>query len=188
MDVVPNDSKPVEYDDIPTRRGGVLVHAPVPNINEFSSFVQPFVSSLRNAPPAQISNQAWVQHMIQLHSTEGTGKRKRAPRGGKRKRSSSAAGDTTTTNNNNNDEELVWSLENVLEGQKKSSKKNRCKSSLPGEEETAVLQYLQNQHHGNVEAAKFNVLVKVSGGQGKLLNRDDLQKENGYKRATFSIF
>jgi hypothetical protein len=96
--------------------------------------------------------------MIQLHSAEGIGKRKRAPRGGaKRKRSS---GD---------EEELVWSLENVLEGQRKLSKRNRCQSSLPGEEEATVLHYLKRQHHGNAEAAKFNVLVKVSGGQGKLI-------------------
>ena len=91
--------------------------------------------------------------MIHLHSTETTGKNNRASRGGvKRKRAGN--------------EELVWSLENVLEGfQEKNEGIDRC--GMMGEEQAVVLEHMKQCYDGNVEAAKLNILVNLSGGQGE---------------------
>ncbi|KAL3925773.1 MAG: hypothetical protein SGILL_000191, partial [Bacillariaceae sp.] len=135
---------------------------------------------------------AWIQHMIHMHSrsegnnavgaSSGTGKRKRAAsrgvKGIKRKRKDA-------------DEELVWSLETMLETnrkqqhqqheaaarrKKKRAQRNSGNSSSGnnsndamrltcGEEDAVAMEYLGQYHEGNVEAAKFMVMANLSGGQ-----------------------
>jgi hypothetical protein len=110
--------------------------------------------SVRSSPPIQITSQSWIQHMIHLHSTEGTGKRKRVSRGGHRKRG--------------NEEELVWSLEAMLESQQESRRKKKQSKTACGEEEAVAMEYLMQHHEGNVQAAQSNILTNLSGGQGML--------------------
>jgi hypothetical protein len=111
------------------------------------------MTSMGNQVIPQITDEAWVQHMIHLHSTETTGKRNRASRGGvKRKRA--------------DNEELVWSLENILEGLQENKRGvGRC--GMMGEEQAVVMEHMKQCYDGNVEAAKFNILVNLSGGQGE---------------------
>lgn len=139
--------------DSKSNRGGLLIYSPIENKEEFSSFVQPLMTSMGNQVIPQITNEAWVQHMIHLHSTETTGKRNRASRGGvKRKRA--------------DNEELVWSLENILEGlQENKGGVGRC--GMMGEEQAVVMEHMKQCYDGNVEATKFNILVNLSGGQGE---------------------
>ena len=141
------------FNDSKSRRGGLLVHKPAKEMGEFFKYVQPFVISSRNQVRPTITNEAWIQHMIHLHSTETTGKRNRASRGGvKRKRAES--------------EEMIWNLENILN----NLKKNRCQVYDPGmlgEEEATALEHLRLFFDGNIDAAEFSALVNLSGGQGK---------------------
>lgn len=89
--------------------------------------------------------------MIHLHSTETAGKR--LCRGGrKRKRAEN--------------EELIWSLENILDNLQKNNGKF-LGAEMQGEEEATALQHLWHFFDGNIDAAEFNVLVRLSGGQGK---------------------
>ena len=137
-----------------TDRGGLLVYSPTKNNGDILSFVQPLITSLGNQVRPHITNEAWIQHMIHLHSTERTGKRNRASRGGvKRKREVK--------------EELVWSLEKILEGLKGNSREINC-NRMTGEDEAVVLQHLKQCHDGNIDAAKFNVLINFSGEKGEL--------------------
>jgi hypothetical protein len=92
--------------------------------------------------------------MIQLHSTEGTGRRKRAQRNAlKRKRG--------------NEDELVWRLENMLQSQCDSRQRKKPLFTTPGEEEAVAFDYLELKFHGNTKAGMFNVVADMSGGQGK---------------------
>ena len=93
--------------------------------------------------------------MIHLHSTETTGMRNRACRGGvKRKRAEN--------------EEMIWNLENILS----NLQKNR--SDIPvadmlGEEEATALEHYWLFFGGDIDAAELNALVNLSGGQGKII-------------------
>lgn len=91
--------------------------------------------------------------MIHLHSTETTGKRSRASRGGvKRKRAEN--------------EEMIWNLENILS----NLEKNRSKipgTDILGEEEAVALEHFCLFYGGNIDSAEFNALVNLSAGQGK---------------------
>ena len=171
--------------DVSTRRGGTLVHKPVKDNHLFSAFVQPLVTSWRSSPPLQpqpngVSPQAaWIQHMIHLHSrsegagvgaSAGTGKRKRA----------ASRGVSGVTKRKRVEEELVWSLENMLEQnrkqqqeaarrrKKKAAKRGSDVRVTGGEDDASALEYLGKCHEGNVEAAKFMVMANLSGGEGKL--------------------
>lgn len=143
----------VKFPESKSCRGGSLVYAPAKDDGQFLQFVQPFVTSTRDQARPQITNEAWIQHMIHLHSTESIGKRSRASRGGvKRKRPEN--------------EELVWNLENILERLKNSNNDN-ADSEMFGEEQALVLEKLRLFDGGNLDAAQFDVLVNLSGGQGK---------------------
>ena len=139
--------------DLKSNRGGSLIYSPTTDKGDFSTFVQPLMTSTRNQAIPQITNEAWIQHMIHLHSTETTGKRNRASRGGvKRKRAEN--------------EELVWSLENILEGLQKN-RRGFIGCEMLGEEQAVALEHLRLCYDGNVEGAEFDILVKLSGGQGQ---------------------
>ena len=134
-----------------SNRGGVLLYSPGKKKVEFSTFVQPFVISTRKQVRPKITKEAWIQHMIHLHTTRTTGKRNRACRGGKRKRAEN--------------EELIWSLENILDSLEKR-KGLFFNSEMLGEDEATALDHLWLHFDGNIDAAEFNMLVKLSGGQG----------------------
>jgi hypothetical protein len=143
-------------DDVRTTRGGLLIHSPFDQMDLFPPFVRPLTVSLENEPEPHIANERWKQQMIQLHSYETVGgKRSRTSRGGvKRKRV-------------NAEDELVWSLELLLERNEETGKR-KGDEHLFGEEDAVVFEHLKQQHDGNVEAAKLNFLVQLSGGKGKL--------------------
>jgi hypothetical protein len=158
--IAESPSHPIETNDFNglknhiTRRGGTIVHAPTRESKQYKIFVQPFITSLKTPPQNQITPQAWVQHMIQLHSTEGAGKRKRVQRGAvKRKRE--------------NEEELVWSLESILQSQQESRRRKKAPRISNGEEEAVALDFLGQHFLGNVQTAVLNVVADLSGGQGK---------------------
>ena len=139
--------------DSKSSRGGLLIHKPARGKREFLKYVQPFMISTRNQVRPKISNEAWIQHMIHLHSTETIGKRNRSSRGGaKRKRGEN--------------EELVWNLEKILDNLQKN-RSEIVSAEMLGEEEATALEHLCRLFDGNIEAAEFNLLVKLSGGQGK---------------------
>mmetsp|Transcript_43531 Transcript_43531/g.49071 ORF Transcript_43531/g.49071 Transcript_43531/m.49071 type:complete len:1967 (-) Transcript_43531:117-6017(-) len=140
-----------------TNRGGLLIYSPTENKGELPTFVQPLIISICNQVTPQITNEAWIQHMIHLHSTETTGKNNRASRGGvKRKRAGNEA--------------LVWSLENVLKGVEENNEGiDRC--GIMGEEQAVVLEHLKQCYDGNIEAAKLNILVNFSGGQAMKMRK-----------------
>ena len=112
--------------------------------------------STRSQVRPKISNEAWIQHMIHLHSTKTIGKRNRACRGSKRKRAEN--------------EELIWSLESILDRLHKN-RSGILGAEIMGEEEATALENLCLVFGGNIDAAEFNLLVKLSGGQGKLFHR-----------------
>jgi hypothetical protein len=118
------------------------------------------MSSLGGPPPPHVTEQAWKQHMIQLHNKEAPKKRSRAPRGGiKRKRSSAK-----------DEEELVWSLERLLQSQREEGERRRQQRCVSGgEEDACALDYLHLRYNGNVRAAEMNLLVDLSAGRGKLV-------------------
>lgn len=124
-------------------------------MNQYSSFVLPFVISLSSPPQNQITPQAWVQHMIQLHST-GVASRKRAQRGPVKRKQA-------------NEEELVWSLESMLQSEQDSRKKKKLPSQVTaiGEEEAVTLEYLGRHFPRNLPTAMLNIVAAMSGGQGK---------------------
>ena len=134
-------------------RGGLLIHKPGQEKREFSLYTHPFMVSTRGQVRPKISNEAWVQYLIHLHSTKTIGKRNRACRGGsKRKRAEN--------------EELIWSLENILDRLRKN-RSGGFATEMMGEEEALALEHLCLIFDGNIDAAEFNLLVKLSGGQGK---------------------
>lgn len=138
-----------------SNRGGILLHKPGKQVGVFSKYAKPFIMSTGKEVNPTISSEAWIQHMIQLHSTEATGTRSRSSRGGvKRKRVEN--------------EEMIWNLENILNNIQKSRRKNLTIDIL-GEEEATALEYLCRSFDGNIDAAQFNLLVELSGGQGEYL-------------------
>ena len=172
--------------DVCTRRGGTLVHQPVKDNHHFSTFVQPLVTSWSSPPSSLeshgVSSQAsWIQHMIHLHSRSegagvgasvGTGKRKRA----------ASRGVSGVTKRKRVEEELVWSLESMLEQNRKQKqdaakrkKKRMAKRDnnnhdarvTSGEEDALAMEFLGKHDKGNVEAAKFMVMANLSGGEGR---------------------
>lgn len=148
-----NSGFDLKFNDSKSNRGGLLIHKPAREKTAFSKYVEPFMISTRNQVRPKISNEAWIQHMIHLHSTETTGKRNRACRGsGKRKRAEN--------------EELIWNLENILDNLHKH-RRDIGGSEMLGEEEATALEHLWLFFDGNSDAAEFNLLVKLSGGQGK---------------------
>ncbi|KAL3923516.1 MAG: hypothetical protein SGILL_001617 [Bacillariaceae sp.] len=122
--------------------------------------------------------------MIHLHSrsegagvgaSAGTGKRKRA----------ASRGVSGVTKRKRIEEELVWSLENMLEQNRKqqqdSAKRKKKKATKRerdnnngdarvtcGEEDALAMEYLTQHHEGNIEAAKLMVMASLSGGEGRL--------------------
>lgn len=93
--------------------------------------------------------------MVHLHSTGGAGKRNRNQRGStKRKRDS--------------EEELVWSLENLLQGQQEARRRKKLPNMHNGEEEATAMEYFALHFHGHAPTALLNITAEMSGGQGKL--------------------
>lgn len=135
-------------------RGGILLHKPGKEMGEFSKYIKPFIISTDKQINSTISNEAWIQHMIHLHSIETTGKRSRSSRGGvKRKRVE-------------DEEIMIWNLENILNNIQKSQRKN-LSTEILGEEEATALEHFWRSFDGNIDAAQFNLLVELSGGQGE---------------------
>jgi hypothetical protein len=139
-----------------TSRGGLRIHTPADDMDRFPHFAQPLMRSLVHPPPPHVTDDAWKQHMIQLHNREAPKKRSRAPRGGlKRKRVEE-------------EEELVWSLEGMLQRQK--AEKKRQRPLVVGEDDAYTMEYLHLRHYGNVVAAELNLLVDLSAGRGKFIH------------------
>jgi hypothetical protein len=144
------------------------------------------MNSLGDPPPPHVTEQAWKQHMIQLHNKEAPKKRSRAPRGGalKRKRSS--------VQEHNHEEELVWSLERLLQNQREEGQQRRQRRrqqqqvgvALGGEEDACALDYLQLRYSGNVRAAEMNVLVDLSAGRGKYSSGCCLREDDDVQSTT----
>jgi len=148
--------------DSKSNRGGLLIHKPAQEKGEFSNYVHPFMISTRSQVRPKISNEAWIQHMIHLHSTGTTGKRNRACRGGgKRKRPEN--------------EELIWSLENILDNLQKN-RSGVLGAEMLGEEEATALEHSWLFFDGNIHAAQFNLLVKLSGGQATKMRKREEKK------------
>jgi hypothetical protein len=120
------------------------------------------MASLNDDPPAHVTNDAWKQHMVQLHNIETPKKkRSRAPRGGK-KRKRPATGD--------DDDDLIWSLEDLVQrGQHVGA--GRPRKRTIGEDDACALEYLHTRHSGNTNAAKMNLLIDLSAGRGETCNR-----------------
>jgi hypothetical protein len=136
-----------------TSRGGLLLHTPSEDMDRFPHFVQPLMMSLEDPAPPHDTDNAWKQHMIQLHNREAPKKRSRAPRSGVKRKQVQ------------DEEELVWSLESMLQSQ--HEEKQRHRSAVIGEDDACTLEYLHLRHSGNVEAAELNLLVDLSSGRGK---------------------
>jgi hypothetical protein len=134
-------------------RGGLLLHKPsTKDKDRFQLFVQPLIQYVEDVPIANLANDAWKQHMIQIHNKESPQKRRRAPRGGVKRKCG-----------NNDEDELIWSLENVS---KKKKRKEAHSSLIVGEDGARALEYLQLEHDGNVITAELNALVDLTAGKG----------------------
>ncbi|KAG7373105.1 PLU-1-like protein [Nitzschia inconspicua] len=172
-----NLTRKIKYDDsqhITSNRGGTIVHAPHRDMKHFKTFILPFVTSMVGASQDEITSQAWVQHMIHLHSTEGIGKRKRTQRGAvKRKR--------------DNEEDLVWSLESLLQSQQEYRRRKRLPRMINGEEEATAMEYLGQRFGGNVQAAILNITADLSGGQATKLRKCGERKFTNQRSKVLSV-
>eukprot|EP00980_Cylindrotheca_fusiformis_P010998 scaffold2526_cov131-Cylindrotheca_fusiformis.AAC.14 len=133
-------------------RGGLLLHAASRNKKNFPQFVQPLMVSIDDVHPHRLINDAWKQHIVEIQNKELPKKRRRTQRGGA-KRSLAAK----------EDDSFVFGLESML---KKQDRKYSWPRLHVGEDDACALEYLHMHHNGNVEAAKMNVLVNMTAGQG----------------------
>ena len=142
-----------------TERGGLLLHRPAEDANRFQTFTKPLFQSDGVSPPTQVTDDAWKQRLIHLHSNMSPkAARGRNPRGGgpKRKR-------------DDEEEEMVWGLESMTRDAAKQQRNDRTRVRRQlgsGEDEASALEYL-HRHGGNATAAELCVLVDLSAGRGK---------------------
>ena len=142
-----------------TERGGLLLHRPSEDSNRFQTFTKPLFQSDGVPPPTQVTDDAWKQRLIHLHSNMSPkAVRGRNPRGGgpKRKR-------------DDEEEEMVWGLESMTRDAAKQQRKNKTRARRQlgsGEDDACALEYL-HRHGGNATAAELSVLVNLSAGRGE---------------------
>jgi hypothetical protein len=134
-----------------------LLHRPSEDMERFQRFTQPFFQSDETPPPAHVTEEAWNQRLIHLHSNTSPQM--------SRNRNIRAAG---CQKRKRVEENMVWGLERMLhdEAQQKQSEAPRHQRIVVGEDDSRALEYLHRYHNGDVAAAELNVLVEMSAGRG----------------------